>query len=91
MVLDPNKDFYDDFKALFSEPMDEYKDLMHYRIGLSELLERVKSTRIGTQSLDIKNEKTVQRLELQTPKQDGIYIEKRRYLRPGCLVVGQLR
>ena len=64
---------------------------MHHRISPSELLEHVKSTRVGTRSLNIKSKKTVQRLELQTPKKDGICIEKRRYLGPGCLVVGRLR
>lgn len=89
--MDPNEDFYDEFKALFSEPVDEYKDLVHHRVGPSELLEHVKSTRIGTRSLDIKSKKTVQRLELQTPKKNGICIEKRRYLGLGYLVVGRLR
>lgn len=89
--MDLNKDFYDDFKALFSEPVDKYKNLVYHRIGPSKLLERVKSIRIDTQSLDIKSKKTVQELKLQTPKKDVIFIEKRRYLGPGCLLVGRLK
>ena len=91
LVLDPNKDFYDDFEVLFSEPVDKYKNLIHHRISPIELLEHVKSTRVGTQNLDIKSKKTVQRLELQTPKKDEIWIKKRQYLGPGCLMIGRLR
>lgn len=64
LVLDPNDNFYNNFKALFAEPVDKYKDLVHHCAGPREFFERVESTKISTQSLDIKNKKTIQRLEL---------------------------
>lgn len=91
MISDPNKNFYDNFKALFFKPVDKYKDLVHHRICPSQLFERVKSIKIGLQSLDIKSKKIAQRLKLQTSKKEGIFIEKRWYLKPGCLLIGRLR
>ena len=85
MVSNPNEDFYDDLKALSSEPVGE--DLEQLRVSSVELFEHVEGTRIGTRSLDIKSKKTVQRLEPQAPKKDGIGIEKGRYPGPGCLVI----
>lgn len=62
LVMNPNEDFYDDFKALFAEPVD--KDLVHRHVGFCEPLEHVEGTRVGTQSFDIKSKKIVQRSEL---------------------------
>lgn len=89
--MDPNKDFYNKFKALFAKPVDNYNDLIDHCVGLHELFGCIESIRIATQSLDIKSKKTVQRLKLQTFNKDGICIEKRRYLGLDCLVVGRLR
>lgn len=52
LVSNPNEDFYDDLKALSSEPVDE--DLEQLRVSPIELFEHVEGTRIGTRILDIK-------------------------------------
>ena len=64
---------------------------MQLRVSSVEPFEHVEGTRIGTQSLDINSEKTVQRSELQAPKKDGIGTEKGRYPGPGCMVIGRPR
>ena len=84
-VLDPKEDYYDDFEALFAEPADE--DLKQPSVSYVGPFKHVEDKRIGTRSLDIKSKKTMQRLELQVSKKEGIYTKKRRYLGPGCLVI----
>ena len=88
LVSNPNKDFYENLEALFADPVDE--DLVQLRVSSVELFEHVEGTRIGTRSLDIKSKKTVQRLELQAPKKDGVGTEKGRYPGLGGLVIGRL-
>ena len=83
-VLDPKEDFYDDLKALFAEPVDG--ELEQPSISSVGPFKNIEGKKIGTRSLHIKSKKTVQRLELQVPKKDGICTGKRRYLGPGCLV-----
>lgn len=61
-VLNPKKDYYNNFKALFVEPAD--KDLKQPSVNYVRLFKYVKDKWIATQSLDIKDKKAVQRLEL---------------------------
>ena len=90
-VLVPNsdEDFYDDLEALSAEPLDE--DLEQLRVNSVEPFEHVESTRISTQSLNIKSKKTVERLEPQAPKKDGIFTENGRSPGLDCLVIGRPR
>lgn len=87
-VLDPKENYYDNFEALFAKPADE--DLNQPSVSYFGPFKYVEDKKIGIRSLDIKSKKTVQRLELQVPKKDGICTERRRHLGPaGCLVIGR--
>lgn len=91
LISDPTEDLYENIEAFFAEPVDEYKDLVHHFVGFREPLEHVKDTRVGTQSLDINNKKTLERLEPQAPQKDGIGIGKGRYPGLGYLEIGRSR
>lgn len=77
LVPDPADDFYENLGALFVDykPVDEDLVQLHVsRISAIEPLKHVEGIRIGTRRLNIKSKKTVQRLDPQAPKKNGIGI-----------------